>query len=554
MQGYSRWLQEQGQEQSVVSLKDWQVRIRVEAMEMAHGLTVTERAGMHAQKWVSNSAEVMAVIPEDDRATEVNIRDNKDAVTTTLGLQWNSTEDVLAVPATPAPFDYPITKRNVLKKIATVFDPLGLVSPFIVQAKIMLQELWNQGYDWDEEVQDKVANRIQLWFLQLSSLANISIPSCLQDQQPAKSKEVVTFADASQQAYGASSYLRCGYEDGTVTSRLIASKSKVAPLTPITVPRLELMAAIVGLRLTQSVSRTLGLPIKAATFYSDSTDVPWWIRGRGRDFRPFVSNRIGEIQLSTEPSQWQHVSTNENPADLCPRGTGPIDLAESQLWWNGPEWIMKARNEWPKMQLAESPKVMPEMKTAKKQETEMITCLAVQANQPPTVVRPSQATDWRLSPTRFSNWIRLIHVHARVRRVLHNMSKRGEKQTSKVLSPEEIREAEAEVVQSCQREAFSNECKALVSRKPIPSKSLLIKLNPVLDEEGCIRSDGRLRFAEYLPYDVRFPKILPQGHWVAKLIVKHYHEQANHTAGTNFFLSQVSKKYWIVAAREEIRE
>ena len=215
---------------------------------------------------------------------------------------------------------------------------------------------------------------------------------------------------------------------------------------------------------------------------------------------------------------------------------------------------MKARNEWPKMQLAKSSKVMPEMKTAKKQETEIITCLAVQANQPPTVVRPSQATDWRLSPTRFSNWIRLIHVHARVRRVLHNMSKRGEKQSSKALLPEEIREAEVEVVRSCQREAFSNEYKALVSRKPIPSKGPLIKLNPVLDEEGCIRSNGRLKFAEYLPYDVCFPKKLPRGHWVTKLIVKHYHEQANHTAGTNFLLSQVSEKYWIVAAREEIQE
>ena len=184
----------------------------------------------------------------------------------------------MAVPATQPPFDYPITKRNVLKKIATVFDPLGLVSPFIVQAKIMLQELWNRGYDWDEEIQDEVANRIQPWFLQLSSLANVKIPHCLQDQQPAKSKEVVTFVDASQQAYGASSYLRCEYEDGTETSRLIASE-KVVPLTPMTVPRLEVTGATVGLKLTQSVSRTLGLPIKAATLYSDRTDILWWIRG-----------------------------------------------------------------------------------------------------------------------------------------------------------------------------------------------------------------------------------------------------------------------------------
>ena len=89
--------------------------------------------------------------------------------------------------------------------------------------------------------------------------------------------------------------------------------------------------------------------MKAAAFFSDSTDVLWWIRGRGRDFRPFVANRIGEIQLSTKPSQWQHVSTNKNPADLCSRGTSPVELVESRLWWNGPEWLIIARNEWPKM-------------------------------------------------------------------------------------------------------------------------------------------------------------------------------------------------------------
>ena len=112
-------------------------------IELYHQLnSLLAKAGMHAQKWVSNSAKVMAVKQEEDRATEVNIRDNKDAVTTTLGLQWNSTEDVLAVPATLPPFDYPITRRSV-PKIATIFDPLGLVSPFIIQAKIMLQELWN---------------------------------------------------------------------------------------------------------------------------------------------------------------------------------------------------------------------------------------------------------------------------------------------------------------------------------------------------------------------------------------------------------------------------
>ena len=120
------------------------------------------------------------------------------------------------------------------------------------------------------------------------------------------------------------------------------------------------------------------------------------------------------------------------------------------------------------------------------------------------------------------------------------MSRKQERQTREVLLPHEIREAEDEVVRSSQCEAFVNENEALVSGKPIPPKSPLTNLNPVLDEDGCIRSNGRLQFAEYLPYDVRFTKVLPRGQWVTKLIVKHYHEQANHSAGTNFVLFQLS--------------
>ena len=109
-----------------------------------------------------------------------------------------------------------------------------------------------------------MANRIQSRFLQLHCLARVKVPSCLRNQQPVKSKEVVTFVEASSKAYGAASYLRCEYADGSVTSRLIASKSKVTPLTPVTIPRLELMGAIVGLRLTQSVSNLLEVSEKAS--------------------------------------------------------------------------------------------------------------------------------------------------------------------------------------------------------------------------------------------------------------------------------------------------
>ena len=166
------------------------------------------------------------------------------------------------------------------------------------------------------------------------------MPRCLREAKEVVTKRVVSFVDASLQAYGTVVYLQCVYNDASVTSRLIASKCKVAPLKPMTVPRLELMGAVLGLRLTQHLTLVLGLPMQSVTFYSDSMDVLWWVRGHGRSFHPFIANRIGEIQMVTEPSQWQHVSTGENPADLCTRGATPDELLENSLWWHGPKWLL----------------------------------------------------------------------------------------------------------------------------------------------------------------------------------------------------------------------
>jgi hypothetical protein len=177
------------------------------------------------------------------------------------------------VPTWVTSSDLKVTKRHVLKKIATVFDPLGFVSPVVVQAKILLQELWSRGYEWDKPVTDELANLIGNWFNRLSSLTNVRVPRSLCEPKTVASTEVATFVDASKEAYGAVAYLRHSYEDGTVTSRMIASKSKVAPVTPITIPRLELMAAVLGLRLTQSIVEVLELSLKEAFFYSDSMDV-----------------------------------------------------------------------------------------------------------------------------------------------------------------------------------------------------------------------------------------------------------------------------------------
>lgn len=229
-------------------------------------------AGMQARKWVSNSLEVVAATPEADRATELLITAGQEPVVKTLGVSWNSTEDTFTILLANISTELPVTKRNVLRKVVTIFDPFGSVGPFVIKAKILPQELWAKGYDWDGVIHE-IASRIGSWYWQLRSLGNVQVPGCLREAKEVVAKRVITFVDASLQAWGTVVYLQCVYNDATISSRLVASKCRVAPFKPMTVPRLELAGAVLGLCLTQHLTLVLGLPMQSVTFYSNSMDV-----------------------------------------------------------------------------------------------------------------------------------------------------------------------------------------------------------------------------------------------------------------------------------------
>ena len=188
------------------------------------------------------------------------------------------------------------TKRNFLKKIATLFDPVCFLAPFTIRAKILLQEMWMAGLNWDEELTEPLANSARAWFSELRDLTQIQIPGCL----IVKGKQIDnvslhTVVDASEDAYGAVAYVRCSYQDGTVSTNIVAAKTRVAPSKATSIPRLELMGALLWVRLSTRIARVLELQTSQQIFWSDSQNVLWWIRGRRRDFKPFVANWVGEI-------------------------------------------------------------------------------------------------------------------------------------------------------------------------------------------------------------------------------------------------------------------
>ena len=239
-----------------------------------------------------------------------------------------------------------------------------------------------------------------------------------------------------------------------------------------------------------------------------------------------------------------------NPADLATRGVTASGLVCSEIWWQGPGFLREPESEWPENLIQPSTGSQKELRSrgrfskAETNEGQENTLTAATINE---------SHDWRLNPQRFSSWTRLARVHAWVSRFLDNCCLSKEQRITGELTADEIRNAENQIIAQAQQQAFPDEYRMLAQGKNLPHSSRLLQLRPVFDEDDLVRCDGRLRYAEFVPYDTRFPIILPRGHWVTTLIVKHYHEKGYHASGTNQTLADLSTRFWIIAAREEIR-
>lgn len=158
------------------------------------------------------------------------------------------------------------------------------------------------------------------WLNEMSILDSLRLLRCLQFMQDTELSTIHTFVNASTEAYRTVLYIRHEKYSGEILTRFIAAKARVAPLKAISIPRLELTAAVLGLRLTEEVSKTLKIPICDGNFWSDSMNVLWWVRNHSCNFKPFISNRVGEIQTNSKPEQWRYVPTELNPADYVTHG------------------------------------------------------------------------------------------------------------------------------------------------------------------------------------------------------------------------------------------
>ncbi|XP_052746144.1 uncharacterized protein LOC128199674 [Bicyclus anynana] len=495
------------------------------AKELSRELVSLFKSGaFELVKWTSNSTSLLDNLPNTHR-TVVNFSD-KNNICKVLGLAWEPKPDIFHF--TISKLDDKCTKRTILSFVARLFDVLGLVSPVILYAKLLIKELWINKVDWDDTPCENVTRKYLALTKEFSLLSDsLQIPRHTGIKEGSK-VNIVAFCDASLNGYGCVVYLHITDSHNNIIVNLLCSKSKVSPLKITTLARLELCAALLMSKLVKIVKETYSTRINIEEIYafSDSTIALSWIKSSPHRWNTFVSNRVSQCQENLDPQHFYHVAGIENPSDCLSRGMLPAQLISHSLWWNGPEWLNRPPSEWPKSDFFPATyETLPEFKS----NTLII-----------TNVQCEQSILYNLTQ-RFSSWNKLIRTVLYVYRFARLLPDTGE--VNKIFFVENA------LIKEIQRVHFADEITRL-KNKQLPSKKLQ-KLSVFLDDKGIVRIGGRLSNAD-LPYEAKHPALLPKHDHAVDLIIDNYHLKNCHT-GAGLLMSIIRQRFWILDARTVIR-
>ena len=309
---------------------------------------ICAKGGFHLTKFVSNSQEVLASIAESDRAkntVNVNLSQTTVPFERALGVYWCVENDTLGFRIILK--DRPLTRRGVLSTISSIYDPLGLVAPFLLKGKRLLQHLCNIHLDWDQQIEGEERAVWEQWRTCLPLLETIVIPRCYKPSGfNHVSAELHHFCDASQSGYGQCSYVRLVNADGQVHCSLVIGKSRVTPAKSVTIPRLELTAATVSVRISRMLEREMQYENLTSTYWTDSKAVLGYINNEARRFHTYVANRVQLIRDSSDTAAWNYIESETNPADDASRGLDCSSVVSQHRWFDGPSFLWKSRDHW----------------------------------------------------------------------------------------------------------------------------------------------------------------------------------------------------------------
>lgn len=514
-----------------------------EAIKLGKAVTfIFAQAGYHIRNWRSNSKLVQETLEPGTTQIEDKLDlSGGQQIEKVLGMFWDTINDTFIFSFKFNKGNEDVmngkkraTKRELLKIQMSIYDPIGLLANYIIQIKILIQDLWRTGSNWDEDISDEHQKRFEDWLSHKHEVEKLMIPRCYLISFLNWDKtetQLHVFVDAGADAYASVAYLRIK-KDEKLECRLISAKTRVAPIRLTSIPRLELEAARLGARHAVAIKNALQIKPEKTFFWSDSDTVLIWIRSDAKANPAFVAHRIAEIQDLTDVADWRYVPSGKNIADEASKKLEKYAIDSNSRWYLGPEFLQKPESEWPKK------------KTRKPELTQ-------------AVIKKFDDVKMKLSIQleRFSNWWKLQRAVARTVHYFNVLKAKVEKTkraNGRIITSEELNEAEVLLIKLAQRDDYHEEVKALMNGENVPHTSKIIGMNPYLDNSGVMRSNNRLDLCQIINDETRRPIIMPPRHKVTKLIIRYYHERLNHQ-NHETVLNNLRQKYWIPTSREVLR-
>ncbi|XP_017462699.1 PREDICTED: uncharacterized protein LOC108356076, partial [Rhagoletis zephyria] len=404
------------------------------AMEISKQVRdIHKDAGFQLRKFRSNSLEVATALGGENTALSIMSKEAMESGKV-LGMLWQPSSDHFTyrlefhgVDSSVISGDLAPTKRMLLSIVMSIFDPLGFLCHLTITAKLVMREIWKRDLGWDEPVPNEINDMWNNFRMQLLNVAECKVPRHYFKLGEPKNLQLHIFVDASEDAFGAVAFWRAENPDNALQVCIVYARTRSAPLKTLTIPRLELQAAVLGSRMMTTIIEEHTMSIDRCVLWSDSRTVLKWIASENRRFKPFVAHRIAEILSVFTPSE-------ENVADEAKRVKRGVNLNPSSRWFTGPAFLGQPEHIWP----------TDDTPAANIDENEELR---------PNKSRPSQPD---------------------------TSSKYG-------LMTSELDAAERIICRHSQREIFVNEVIRLEKGLSLPSESPLYKLSPWIDNEGLLR-------------------------------------------------------------------
>lgn len=400
----------------------------------------------------------------------------------------------------------------------------------------------------------------------ITSLGDIRIPRWT-GVKPGATVQLHVFADASEKAYGAVAYTRAVYGDNTIVTNVLMAKSRISPIKKVTIPRLELMAALIAAKLAAHIKSVWRCSNLVTYLWSDSSIVVYWLKRDPNASKPFVANHVIKIIEHSEGTPWYHISGASNPADLVSRGATAAQLMDSSVWWHGPNWLALPEDEWPRpivqtlsneerhaIEIEDKPK---KVGVARDKHSEALSVARIDGTMQPLIERRSTfGSTLRITALVFRFVANIRRQLATSNRVKSKRNRRKQtlphRSVCMSATPEELDKALIYWIKAAQHEYFTNELEACIHLRMLPKSSPLLKLVPHVDSQQVLRVGGRLANA-CIPEDAKHQIIIPSKSRLAELLIRRAHLLTMH-GGPSVMMAHMRQKFWIPKMRQAIQK